>query len=120
MAKAVVAVEAVRTAWIAGGKTYPPQKLKRGQKMLSDDARVKDHGDQFLTVDEIVERATAVPGEKRETKPKPKPKPRKRASDRNAKNKAPKQAEAAKAKKAAAAAEEKARVAREKKVAAAK
>ena len=118
MAKAVVAVEAIRNAWIAGGKKYPPQKLKQGQKMLSDDPRVKDHGDQFLTVDEIVERATAVPGEKRVTKPKPKA--RNRASDRNARNKAPKQAEAAKAKKAAEAAEEKARVAREKKVAAAK
>ncbi len=118
MAKAVVAVEVVRNAWIAGGKKYPPQALHQGQKMLSDDPRVKDHADQFLTVDEVVERATAVPGEKRETKPKPKT--RKRASDRNARNKAPKQAEAAKAKKAAEAAEEKARVAREKKVAAAK
>ena len=109
---AVVAVEAIRNAWIAGGKTYPPQKLSRGQKMLSDDPRVKDHGDQFLTVTEVIERATAVPGEKRETKPKPKP--RTRAPDRNAKNKAPKQAAAAKAKKTEAAKNEKARAAREK------
>ena len=112
MAKAIVAVEAIQNAWIAGGKKYPPQALHQGQKMMSNDPRVKDHRDQFLTVDEVIERATARPGEKRETKPKPKP--RKRAPDRNAKNKAAKQAASVKAKKAEAAANEKARAAREK------
>ena len=114
MAKSVVAVEVVEGAWIAG-KKYLSQALKQGQKMYSDDPRVKDHPRNFLTVDEVIERATAVPGEKRETKPKPKP--RTRASDRNAKNKAPKQAAAAKAKKAEAAKNDKERVAREKKAA---
>lgn len=111
MAKRIVAVEVIQGAWIAGGKTYPQQALKVGQKMFSNDPRVKAHSDLFLTVDEIIEQATAAPGERRVTKPKPKP--RKRDSDRNARNKAEKQAASTKAKKAEAAANEKARAARE-------
>lgn len=114
------AVEATRSVFIAGreGKNgYPKQVIKAGQKFYDDDPRVKNNKSHFATIDEIIEKATAAPGEKRETKPKSE---RTRAPDRNAKNKAPKQAAAAKAKKAEAAKNEKARAAREKKAAAEK
>ncbi len=110
-------VEAVKGGFITGrdGKNaYPKQMIKVGQKFLADDPRVRNNKTMFLPVDEVIERATAVPGEKRETKPKPKPKPRQRASDRNAKNKAAKQAASTKAKKAEKAKGEKERAAREK------
>lgn len=75
------AVEATRSVFIAGTKDYPKQVIKRGMKFAADDKRVKNNPSHFADVEDLVEAATAAPGEKREVKP------RKRRSDTNAQNK---------------------------------
>ncbi len=75
------AVEATRSVFIAGTKDYPKQVIKRGMKFAADDKRVKNNPTHFADVEDLVEAATAAPGEKREVKP------RKRAATTNAANK---------------------------------
>ena len=75
------AVEATRSVFIAASKDYPKQVIKRGMKFAADDKRVRNNPSHFVDVEDLVEAATAAPGEKREVKP------RRRKPDTNAKNK---------------------------------
>ena len=70
-------VEAKHSVHIAGRKQYPKQTIKAGMKFDGKDLRVKDNPDHFIPVEDaptedLIERATASPGEKRVTKPRTK------------------------------------------------
>ncbi len=75
------AVEATRSVFIAASKDYPKQVIKRGMKFDASDKRVKNNPTHFVDVEDLVEAATAAPGEKRQVKP------RKRRPTTNAVNK---------------------------------
>ncbi len=75
------AVEAKHSVAIAETKDYSRQVIKKGMKFLATDKRVKNNPDHFADVEEIIEAATAAPGEKREVKP------RNRTTPTNTKNK---------------------------------
>lgn len=79
-------VEVKKSVGIAKTKDYPQQVLKAGAKFDAKDRRVKNNPDHFRSVEDgpvadLVEAATAAPGEKREVKP------RKYKPDTNAQNK---------------------------------
>ena len=66
-------VEVKESVHIPARKQYPKQTLKRGMKFDAKDLRVKNHPEHFIAVEDaetedIIEKATAAPGEKRATK----------------------------------------------------
>lgn len=66
-------VEVKASVNIAKTKDYPSQVLKARAKYDAKDKRVKNNPDHFIPVEDsrvedLVEAATAAPGEKRETK----------------------------------------------------
>ncbi len=79
-------VEVIAGVGIAKTKDYPNQVLKAGAKFDAKDKRVKNNPAHFRKVEDgpvadLVEAATAAPGEKREVKP------REYKPDTNAQNK---------------------------------
>ncbi len=70
-------VEAQHSVSIAKTKDYPQQVIKAGMKFDAKDKRVKNNSAHFIAVEDapsedLVEAATAAPGEKRQTAPRKK------------------------------------------------
>lgn len=102
------AVEAIHSVAIAETRDYSRQVIKKGMKFLATDRRVKNNPAHFADVEDLVEAATAAPGEKREVKP------RKYKPDTNAQNKKKAKAKTVAAAKAAVKAADDKRLAAEK------